>query len=181
MIEVEEGRIPGLIRLCPTVYADDRGMFVKNYQEGWFADLGLPVSWPERFYSRSHRRVIRGLHFQSPPADHDKLVYCVRGAAMDVAVDLRVGSPTYGDFDVFDLKDDNWSSLFIPKGLAHGFAALMDATVMAYATTTGYDSAMDAGIRWDSLPIPWPFADPIISPRDAALPPFAEFVSSFTY
>lgn len=100
---------------------------------------------------------------------------------MDVAVDLRVGSPTYGDFDVFDLKDDNWSSLFIPKGLAHGFAALMDATVMAYATTTGYDSAMDAGIRWDSLPIPWPFADPIISPRDAALPPFAEFVSSFTY
>ena len=181
MIEVEEGRIPGLLTLHPTVHADDRGMFVKSYHEGWFADAGIPTVWSERFYSRSRHRVVRGLHFQSPPAEHEKLVYCAHGAVLDVVVDLRIGSPTYGEFELLNLDDESWNMVFVPKGLAHGFASLSEGTVMAYATSTVHDAARDTGIRWDSVPIPWPFEDPIVSRRDAALPAFAEYVSPFSY
>jgi dTDP-4-dehydrorhamnose 3,5-epimerase len=180
-IEAELGRIPGLVQLRPTVRADDRGVLVKTYHESWFEQLGIPLIWPEHFYTRSNRRVIRGLHFQVPPAAFDKLVYCVHGKALDVVVDLRIGSPTYGEFEMFHFNDEYWSGLFIPKGLAHGFAALSDATVLAYATSTVYDPVREAGIRWDSLPIPWPIDDPIVSSRDAALPAFSDYVSPFTY
>ena len=181
MIEVEESRIPGLLRLHPVVHFDDRGAFVKMYHEDWFADIGIPTVWPERFYSRSHCGVIRGLHFQNPPAEHEKLVYCAHGAVLDVVVDLRVGSPTYGEFELFHLDDESWNMVFAPKGMAHGFASLSDETVMAYATSTVHDPTRDTGIRWDSVSIPWPFEKPIVSSRDAALPAFADYVSVFSY
>ena len=178
---VEESRIPGLLQLRPAVQADGRGVFVKTYHERSFAELGIPSVWPEQFYSRSNQQVDRGLNFQVTPAEHDKLVHCVRGAAFDVVVDLRLGSPTYGEVETFDLDDISWHGLFIPKGLAHGFAALNDGTVMAYATSTEYEASRDIGIRWDSLPILWPFKDPIVSPRDAAFPTLADFISPFSY
>jgi dTDP-4-dehydrorhamnose 3,5-epimerase len=180
-LRANECRIPGLWELRPTVRADDRGMFVKTFFEGSLDELGISCSWPEQFFSRSRHRVIRGLHFQVPPVAHHKLVYCVRGEVFDVVVDLRRGSPTYGAVDTFHLNDAKWNGLFIPQGLAHGFAALGDDTVLAYATSTAHDPAHDAGIRWDSLAITWPFEDPIISPRDAALPAFSKFVSPFSY
>lgn len=154
---------------------------MKTYQKDWFHDHGIPVTWPEHFYTRSNRNVIRGLHFQVPPSAFDKLVYCVQGTAWDVVADLRIGSPTYGEFEVFHLNDESWRGIFIPKGLAHGFAALSDATVLDYATTAVHDPARDAGIRWDSLAIPWPIKDPIVSARDAALPAFTDYVSPFSY
>lgn len=181
MIQIEKGRIPGLLTVHPTVHADDRGIFVKTFHEDWFAAAGIPTVWPERFYSRSHRGVIRGLHFQRPPADHEKLVYCASGEALDVVVDLRTGSPTYGEFEVIHLDDESWDMVFVPKGLAHGFATIRDGTVMAYATSTVHDPARDSGIRWDSVAAPWPFDDPVISERDAALPILSEFVSPFSY
>jgi len=178
---VIECKIPGLFELRPAVHVDDRGVFVKTYVEHALADLGIACAWPEQFYSRSNRRVIRGLHFQVPPSEHHKLVYCVQGAAFDVVADLRVGSPTYGEVATFHLDDQTWNGLFVPKGLAHGFAALHDRTVMAYTTSTEYDASRDFGIHWDSLSIAWPFKSPILSPRDAAFPPFSHFASPFSY
>ncbi|MCU1492519.1 MAG: dTDP-4-dehydrorhamnose 3,5-epimerase [Acidimicrobiaceae bacterium] len=180
-MRVDQCRIPGLRLLRPVVHADDRGSFVKTFHAGWFADAGIPAEWPERFYSRSHRGVVRGLHFQTPPSSHAKLVYCVHGAVLDVVVDLRVGSPTFGEFELLPLDDDTWTIAFVPEGLAHGFAALTDDAVMAYATGTVHVPQSDTGIRWDSVPIPWPFDAPTVSARDEALPTFAEFASPFVY
>jgi dTDP-4-dehydrorhamnose 3,5-epimerase len=181
VISVDRSTIPGVLHLKPEVHADARGIFVKNYRQDWFIDLDIPTVWPERFYTRSRERVIRGLHLQAPPSDHEKLVYCANGAAFDVVVDLRIGSPTFGEFDVIRLDDESRISVFIPKGVAHGFASLSDGTVMVYATSTVHDPVRDGGIRWDSVPIPWPFEDPIISPRDEALPTFAAYDSPFSY
>lgn len=181
MIEMREGRLPGCRQLMPLVREDSRGVFVKPYEDDWFIELGLPTQWPERFYSRSHRGVVRGLHLQAPPADHDKLVYCVSGAVLDVVVDLRLGSPTYGAFEAIELDDQEWATVFVPRGIAHGFAALADDTVMAYAVSSVHNPTLDIGIRWDSVSIPWPFEEPIISERDAALPALADFCSPFVY
>ncbi len=177
MIGVDRSIIPGVLRLVPEVYTDVRGILVKNYQEEWFTELDVPTVWPERFYTRSHKRVIRGLHLQEPPSEHDKLVYCANGAAFDVVVDLRIGSPTFGEFDTVQLDGESLMSIFIPKGVAHGFASLSDGTVMVYATSTLHDPGRDGGIRWDSVPVPWPFEHPIVSPRDEALPAFANYES----
>ena len=181
MIEILEGRLPGYLQLRPKIHGDPRGMFVKPYEQDRFVELGLPTQWPERYYSRSHRGVIRGMHLQLPPTDHDKLVYCVRGSALDVVVDMRVGSPAYGAYEILELDDQQWVTVFVPRGLAHGFAALTDDTVMAYAVTSQHDPVNDVGIRWNSLPIPWPFDHPLISSRDATLPEFADFRSPFVY
>ena len=180
-LRVTESRIPGLLQLFPAVRADDRGVFVKTFQRSVLEDLGVSSPWLEQFFSCSSRGVIRGLHFQTPPADHDKLVYCVRGAAFDVVVDLRIGSPTYGETETFSLDGASWGGVFVPKGLAHGFAALEDVTIMAYATSTEYDASSDAGIRWDSLDIDWPFAKPVVSPRDEAFPALEDFASPFSF
>ncbi|MCU1490067.1 MAG: dTDP-4-dehydrorhamnose 3,5-epimerase [Acidimicrobiaceae bacterium] len=177
----EDASLPGVRLLRPTVHRDERGGFVKTHQQEWFEAAGIPTEWPERFYSVSSRGVLRGLHFQLPPSAHAKLVYCPVGAVMDVVVDLRVGSPTYQEFESFDLDGNGWTMLFLPAGLAHGFVALRDGTVMAYATGTIHDPERDTGIRWDSVGVPWPFTDPLVSPRDAALPALAEFESPFTY
>ncbi|MGB9111342.1 MAG: dTDP-4-dehydrorhamnose 3,5-epimerase family protein, partial [Acidimicrobiales bacterium] len=130
MISLDKSIIPGVLRLVPEVHTDVRGILVKNYQEEWFTELDIPTTWPERFYTRSHERVIRGLHLQEPPSDHDKLVYCANGAAFDVVVDLRIGSPTFGEFETVQLDGESLMAVFIPKGVAHGFASLSDGTVM---------------------------------------------------
>lgn len=180
-LRVKEGRIPGVLQLFPTVHSDHRGVLVKTIEKSWFDQASISCDWPEQFYSRSNAGVVRGLHFQLPPADHQKLVFCVNGTALDVVVDLRVGSPTYGEAESFLLDDVSWCGVVIPRGLAHGFAALRDNTVMAYATSTEYDASRDAGIRWDSAPLEWPMSDPVVSDRDRALPRFEEFVSPFTF
>lgn len=179
MIGVRPTSLAGCVELAPTVHRDDRGLFVKPFHASTFSALALPTDFREIFYSRSGRGVIRGLHFQIPPAAQDKLVYCVAGRVFDVAVDLRRGSPTYGRFETFSLDADDWSMVFIPAGFAHGFAAVSDDAVMAYAVTTEHDPGLDSGIRWDSLPIPWPPGDPVVSARDRALVPFDVFESPF--
>lgn len=168
------------MRVLPRVADDDRGVFAKAFQAGVFEELGLNTDWRELYFSRSRRGVIRGLHFQLPPSDHDKLVLCVRGAVLDVAVDLRTDSATFGRHYAVELDDRSWEMLYLPRGFAHGFASLTDDSVMAYSVGTEYDPARDSGIRWDSAGIDWPFDGPIVSARDAALPTLAEFESPFT-
>lgn len=181
MIDVRQTRLDGCLELQPIVHRDRRGSFVKPYMHSEFESLGLSTTWRERFYSRSVRGVIRGLHLQEPPAAQDKLVHCVVGSVFDVVVDLRAGSPTFGEFEVFTLDDERWNAVYVPAGCAHGFATVSADAVVAYTVSTEHDPACDTGLRWDSIPIPWPVDQPLVSERDAGLPRFADYVTPFVY
>jgi dTDP-4-dehydrorhamnose 3,5-epimerase len=160
--------------------SDLRGSFTKLFHASAFAASGLADRFSEVFYSSSCRHVLRGLHFQTPPYDHAKLVACVLGRVWDVAMDLRRTSPTYGRHFSIELTGENASALYVPSGFAHGFLALEEPATMVYFASTEYAPDHDEGIRWDSADIPWPLtAPPIVSPRDAAFPMLREYDSPF--
>ena len=173
--------IPGCWEIIPQVYRDKRGTFVKTFHRDLAAMHGLVTDFAEEFYSWSNRGVLRGLHFQTPPADHTKVVTCLSGEVIDVVVDLRVGSPTFGCHTLFPLKATEATQLYIPRGLAHGFLATSDQALMYYQVTTVHSPSHDAGIRWDSAGIKWPLTQPIVSARDASFPSLAEFASPFRF
>lgn len=173
--------LPGLLRIEPFVARDARGGFVKTFHEPTFRAWGLRTHFAEEYYSVSQRGVIRGLHFQTPPHDHAKLVYCLAGRVVDAVVDLRVGSPTFGRHALFDLDADSAMLLYIPTGMAHGFCSMTDDAVMVYNVTTPYSRDHDSGIRWDSAGIPWPISDPIVSERDRGFVNLADLRSPFVY
>ena len=181
MVTVHPTGLAGLVVLEPRVFTDLRGTFVKTFHATAFRELGLDFVPREEYFSTSHKNVVRGMHFQVPPADHAKLVYCVTGAVLDVVLDLRRNSPTCGGTFAGELSETNRRSLFIPTGFAHGFLALTDHALMVYKTSTVHDPACDRGIHWQSFGFAWPLggAAPILSPRDEALPPLAEFKSPF--
>jgi dTDP-4-dehydrorhamnose 3,5-epimerase len=160
---------------------DDRGRFVKTFQGASFRAHGLETCFAEVYYTVSRRRVLRGLHFQLPPHDHTKLVHCASGRVIDVVVDLRVDSPTFGHHAEFELTGECPSTIYIPSGLAHGFYTLSDEALMIYKVTTAYAPEYDAGIRWDSANIPWTDLRPIVSERDRDLPALETFESPFRY
>jgi dTDP-4-dehydrorhamnose 3,5-epimerase len=173
--------LAGALLVEPTPRRDDRGAFVKTFHAAALADEGLSFELREEFYSVSHRGVLRGMHFQSPPFDHQKLVTCVAGRVLDVLVDLRVDSPTFGDSCSIELNGTTTQLLWIPRGLAHGFLSLEDDSIVNYKTDCEYAPQHDAGIRWDSFGFSWPTADGqlIISPRDQTHPALAGFDSPF--
>lgn len=175
--------IPSVLNGCfeirPFFVQDDRGIFVKTFHAERFAELGLPIDWREEYYSSSRKGVLRGMHFQTPPHDHEKLVYCMQGRVLDVIVDLRKASPTFGKHVCIELNAARGNGLMIPKGMAHGFLALSEDVLMAYKVTTVYVPSNDKGIRWDSFGARWGITQPIISTRDADHPAFSDFVSPF--
>jgi dTDP-4-dehydrorhamnose 3,5-epimerase len=179
MLTVKPSKLDGCVELQPKVMEDARGRFVKVFHEEAFAAAGLATDFAEEYYSVSHKNVIRGMHFQLPPMDHVKVAYCIAGAVLDAVVDLRVGSPTYGQFALFELSADKANSIYIPKGMAHGFCALTDQAVMVYKVGTVYSPAHDAGVLWNSMGIPWPTEQPVISARDTGFPALADFTSPF--
>lgn len=179
MFKIEPSKLSGCYKFNPKVIGDQRGRFVKIFHEPSYATLGLETKFAEEYYSVSHKNVIRGLHFQVPPMDHVKMVYCLEGHALDVVLDLRVGSPTYGQFEMFELNAINSSSIYIPKGMAHGFCALSENTVMVYKVSTVYSPEHDAGILWNSVGIPWPISEAVLSTRDQSFPTLADFKSPF--
>lgn len=171
----------GCFEVRPFFAEDARGTFVKTFHATQFVEAGLPTDWREEYYSLSHKNVIRGMHFQTPPHDHEKLVYCMQGRVLDVVVDLRRSEPTYGQHIAIELDAVRGHGLFIPKGMAHGFLALSDEALMAYKVTSTYAPANDAGIRWDSFGCAWAgVASPTISERDRLHPPLGEFDSPFS-
>lgn len=177
-MEILKELLPDCFLLQPNRFVDSRGSFVKTYHEGLFQALGVNLDIREEFYSVSHKNVIRGMHFQLPPHEHDKLVYCTHGAVMDVLLDLRKG-PGYGNVASTELSGENAHLVFIPKGIAHGFLALTDEALMLYKTSTVHAPEADCGIRWDSFGFDWEMAEPIISTRDQQHSVFADFVSPF--
>jgi dTDP-4-dehydrorhamnose 3,5-epimerase len=179
-------RLGGLVALEPAVHGDERGFFVESYREEWHAQLGIPPR--ERFVqdnqSRSSRGVLRGMHFQVG-AGVAKLVRCARGRILDVAVDLRVGSPTYGQWDAVELDDESMRALYLPAGFAHGFCVLSEIADVLYKQTAYYDPALDRGIAWNDpdVGIEWPLPvdELIVSARDAAAPRLAEIADELPF
>lgn len=146
---------------------DDRGEFTKTYHELVFKNNDLCTDFKESFFSISKRDVIRGMHFQVPPYDHEKLVYVVKGEMVDVVLDLRKSSKTYKKSISVILSDKNHRSIYIPKGLAHGFKSITDETITVYNVSTIYNKENDYGIRYDSFGFDWKVSDPILSERDS--------------
>lgn len=172
--------IPGSFEIRGPIFSDSRGMFSKCFKADVFQEHGINTTWREYYWNRSHKGVLRGLHFQVPPVDHAKLVTCVAGAAYDVGVDLRKESKTFGQFLAREISESNGVALYFPRGLAHGFLALREGTVLLYAVETGHSSGNDLGVHWNSCGIEWPTVDPpILSDRDANWPAFADFQSPF--
>lgn len=181
MIGLKESQIQGCFEVQPKVFQDERGRFVKTFHIDVFAKMGLQTKWAEEYYSISRKGVLRGLHFQLPPHDHEKLVYCVAGKVVDVVVDLRCGSPTYGQCVMFELSLEAANMVYIPRGLAHGFYTISDTATMMYKVSTVYAPEYDAGIHWNSVEFAWPDDNPILSKRDSEFPPISSFASPFLY
>ena len=167
--------------ISPVTINDNRGYFVKTFNANIFSEHNLENQWVECYYSISHKNVIRGLHFQEPPFEHNKLVYCITGAVLDVLLDIRKNSPTYGQVISIKLDSENKNMLYIPKGIAHGFKSLKDNTTMVYNTSSVYNNQYDNGIRWDSCKIDWDLADtlPIVSQRDQSFIELKNFITPF--
>lgn len=180
-LRVERTSLAGCCELFPRVVRDARGCFVKTFNEEVFQAANLATRFAEEYYSVSRRRVLRGLHFQVPPYEHTKLVFCTDGEVLDVVVDLRAGSPTFGGHQLFRLSARRRNAAYIPAGLAHGFYVTSASATLVYKATTVYSADHDRGVRWDSAGISWPDTAPIVSDRDRSLPPLREFQSPFHY
>ena len=159
---------------------DTRGTFVKTYNYDKFNAMDLEFIPAETYYSVSKKNVIRGMHFQTPPYDHDKLIHVIKGEVIDVLLDLRVNSPTYKMVSDINLKASDHMAVYIPKGFAHGFKCMTDNTIMLYQCSNGYQPEADKGIRYDSIPYDWNITEPIISERDLSFPKLDDFDSPFT-
>lgn len=184
-MEVIETSLPDVVILEPRIFTDARGYFFESYSKREFDRLVRPVNFVQDNESSSTYGVIRGLHFQRPPFAQSKLVRCVRGAVLDVAVDIRKGSPTYGRHVAVELTEENHRQCFIPRGFAHGFAVLSETAVFQYKCDNYYAPQADSGIsiKDTSLGIDWRIdpAKAILSEKDMRHALLADFDSPFDY
>lgn len=182
-MEIIETELEGVLVIEPRLFCDERGYFFESYSQREFDEKVRPVHFVQDNESMSSYGVMRGLHFQRPPFTQSKLVRCVRGAVLDVAVDIRKGSPTYGRHVAVELTDDNHRQFFIPRGFAHGFSVLSPTAVFQYKCDNFYAPQADGGIQIsdDSLGINWrvPADKAILSEKDLHHPLLADFDSPF--
>jgi dTDP-4-dehydrorhamnose 3,5-epimerase len=183
VLEITPTAIPDVLILKPRRFADTRGFFVETWNARRMAQNGLDLTFVQDNMSLSRDvGTVRGLHYQSPPHGQGKLVGCPAGAIFDVAVDVRVGSPTYGQWVGADLTAENGCLLWIPEGFLHGFVTRAPDTLVAYKCTGFYEPAADGGVRWDTAGIDWALtAEPGLSDKDAKAPALADWTSPFTY
>ncbi|MEB2777653.1 dTDP-4-dehydrorhamnose 3,5-epimerase [Algoriphagus sp. D3-2-R+10] len=178
-MEVFETNLKGCFVLKPKTFTDSRGALTKIFHKPTFEALGMPVNFPEEYYSVSSKGVVRGLHFQIPPDDHAKCVSCLYGSIFDVVVDIRKSSPTFGQYYSLVLDSRSPALLYIPSGMAHGFVALEESSIFLNRTTTVYSQECDSGIRWDSCGIDWPEMEYIVSDKDQKMPSLKDYDSPF--
>ena len=169
----------GLLILQTVNFQDNRGGFQKLFNYDFFKENGLDTDFKEFYYSVNKKGVRRGMHFQIPPYEHTKVVYVSNGKILDVCVDIRKNSKTYGKCFSIELDDQKAQYLYIPKGFAHGFLSLEDNTIVNYAQTSCYNKECDCGILQDSIDFDWGKDDPIASGRDLLFPKLTEFDSPF--
>jgi dTDP-4-dehydrorhamnose 3,5-epimerase len=170
--------IEGCYLINNFVSNDNRGTFVKTFHGEEFQRMGLQTEFKESYYSLSHQNVIRGMHFQTPPYEHDKLVYVTQGDILDIVLDIRKTSKTFGQSISVQLNALN-DSIYIPKGCAHGFLTLSSEAIVVYNVSTVYNPSADSGILWDSFDFDWKISNPIISKRDSSFESFKSFKSLF--
>jgi dTDP-4-dehydrorhamnose 3,5-epimerase len=181
-MEILKQEIEGLLILEPRVFTDDRGSFCETFSERLFNEaVGHEVKFVQDNQSVSKKHVLRGLHFQHPPHAQGKLVRVARGAVLDVAVDLRKNSPTYGQHQIVELSAANQRQFWIPPGFAHGFLALEDDTMFVYKCTDYYSPECEGTIKWNDadLAIDWKVESPNVSEKDVKGAEFRTFVSRF--
>jgi len=180
-MEVIKTTIKDLVVVKPSVFADDRGYFFESYNESVFKKHGINVSFIQDNQSLSNAGVLRGLHFQTPPFNQAKLVRVIKGAVLDVAVDIRKNSPTYGQHFSIELNEENKMMLLIPSGFAHGFLTLKDETIFSYKCSNIYNKNSEGTVLWndENLKINWGIQNPILSEKDLTGIVFSEFNSPF--
>lgn len=180
-MEVIETTIKDLLIIKPRVFADSRGYFFESYNEAVFRQNGVDVAFVQDNQSLSNYGVLRGLHFQAPPFDQGKLVRVITGAVLDVAVDIRKNSPTYGKHIAVELTEENKTMFYIPSGFAHGFLTLRDNTIFSYKCSNLYNKASEGCVLWNDsdLNINWNIENPILSEKDVVGTPFKDFISPF--
>jgi len=182
-VQIEETPLSGVKILTPNRFGDPRGFFSESWNKQLLADHGVTLDFVQDNHSMSARvGTVRGLHFQSPPHAQDKLVRCGQGALFDVAVDIRKGSPTYGQWFGIELSAENGRQLLVPKGFLHGFITRQPNTEIIYKCTDYYAPDCDGAVRWDSCGIDWDHdGAALLSDKDVAAPPLAEFDSPFVW
>ncbi len=180
-MEIIEEPIQGLKLIRPRVFEDQRGYFYESYNQQQMKAIGINETFVQDNQSLSQKDVVRGLHFQIPPMAQGKLVRVVKGAVLDVAVDIRKDSPDYGRVYAVELTESNKLMLWIPVGFAHGFRTLVDDTVFSYKCTNYYSKEHEQGIMWNDpdLAIDWKISDPILSEKDKMNSNFKDFKSPF--
>ena len=182
-MKITETSIAGLLLIEPKIFNDDRGYFFESYNKNKFAEIGVDVNFVQDNQSLSQKGAVRGLHGQANPFAQAKLVRVIKGKVIDVAVDIRKNSPTYGKHVSVELSEENKLQLWIPAGFLHGFATLENETIFTYKVNNYYDKASEIGIKWNdpTLAINWGISpeDILLSPKDDILPPFSSFESPF--
>ena len=168
-MNVVSTRLPGLVIIEPRVFGDSRGFFMESYSRDRYADAGLPTEFVQDNLSMSRKGTLRGLHLQHPHAQ-GKLCSVLEGEVFDVAVDVRVGSPTFGQWEGVTLSSENKRQFYVPPGFAHGFCVVSDRALFSYKCTDFYSAPSEVGVLWNDpdLAIPWPVETPELSEKDAA-------------
>jgi len=179
MPDIAKTTLEGAYLITLDAFEDNRGSFIKTFAETPLNEAGISFTLRESYFSLSKKDVIRGMHFQTPPHQHAKIVFCPQGAILDVIVDLRKASPTYGQYFAHELSAANHNAYYIPEGFAHGFKSLTDDAMTYYLVSSEYSRDHDTGIRYDSFGFDWEVKDPIISPRDLSFVGFGEWESVF--
>lgn len=181
-MQIKPCKLKGVFEIKLERVGDERGYFMRFYDRQIFVDHGLQTVWEQESVSfNKEKNTLRGLHFQLPPYNETKIVRVAKGAILDVFVDLRKDSETYGKWDAIQLSVENDNAVYIPKGFAHGFKTLSENTLVEYKIDKNYNGESASGIRWNDadLAIEWNTENPIVSPRDIKLQFFAEFISPF--
>lgn len=180
-MEIKRGEIEGLVEIQPKVFGDERGFFLESFNYSKYKDFVGDYNFVQDNQSLSAKGVLRGLHFQSPPFDQGKLVQVIKGSVLDVALDIRKNSPTYGKHYKVILSEKDKNQFWIPPGFAHGFCSLEDNTIFSYKCTNYYAPSHEMSILWNdpNLEIDWEIVNPIISDKDKNGTLFAKFDSPF--
>ena len=181
-MQIEPTALADVLVLTPRRFGDARGWFTETWNADRMSEAGLSLRFVQDNHSFSARKgTLRGLHYQSPPRAQDKLVRCSRGAILDVAVDARRGSPTYGHWVSVEISAENGRQILVPKGFLHGFVTLTEDCEVQYKCTDVYSPQHDGAVRWDSVGIDWGKTDPVLSEKDMAAPAFADWQSPFIF
>lgn len=180
-MKITSAPIQDLLIIQPQVFEDDRGYFFESWSKKIFENNGLDFDFVQDNQSMSHRGVLRGLHFQAPPFAQGKLVRVIQGGVLDVAVDIRANSPTYGKHFSIELNESNKTMFFIPPGFAHGFLTLADNTIFYYKCTHYYNKSSEGTILWNDnqLEIDWKISNPLVSEKDKSGTSFKDFITPF--